>query len=198
MGVESLTMSRVVRFIIIFLVFDLLIYSGFVLHPTYSKHVGDDIPLAKKEDTATQQPFSSTYLTSSLSPTKSSTSNPVDEYQQEPQGTQNQGSVKVSPATPTPQSKTKDEVNFDTSHDAQNWGLSSQQCSDQFPGLFTEINRAVAFQKQKGVVTPEDIDISWKDDGAVRAQIIDQKLYILEAKITSDHPACAPLPSSAP
>ncbi|CAG8962475.1 hypothetical protein HYFRA_00014206 [Hymenoscyphus fraxineus] len=66
MGVENLNISRVVRLVIIFLVVDLLIYSGVVLHPSYSKFIGDEIPLAKKEDTATQQPLSPTHSTISL------------------------------------------------------------------------------------------------------------------------------------
>jgi len=40
----------------------------------------------------------------------------------------------------------------------------------------------MAHQKSVGQVEPEDISLSWKRDGGVRAMIFDKQLYILEAK----------------
>jgi hypothetical protein len=65
---------------------------------------------------------------------------------------------------------------FDPTRDARAYGLNSQQCNAAFPGLFTEIDRVKTYQGRKWKVTPQDLVIAWKDDGAVRAAIIDQQV----------------------
>ncbi|KAF2003412.1 hypothetical protein P154DRAFT_486606 [Amniculicola lignicola CBS 123094] len=64
------------------------------------------------------------------------------------------------------------------------YGLSSAECNASFKELYREIDRAVALKKKRTYVTPMDIDISWKETGAVRALIYSQKLYIIEAKFS--------------
>jgi hypothetical protein len=65
---------------------------------------------------------------------------------------------------------------FTPIRDQRVYTLSPEQCNAAFPGLFTEIDRAVEYRKKVGMVTPADVDISWKDDGAVRAVILDQQV----------------------
>lgn len=57
-----------------------------------------------------------------------------------------------------------------------NYTLSQAECSAQFPNLYREIDRAVAFRRQIGNVPPSEIDTSWKSSGAVRAMIYNQKV----------------------
>ena len=70
----------------------------------------------------------------------------------------------------------KDGWYFDSARDARTFTLSDSQCSSAFSNLFFEIERAVTYRKSIGNVTPEDIDISWQDDGGVRAMICDQQV----------------------
>lgn len=178
MGVGGLCISRVVRFLIAFLVIDLLVYSAFVLHPSYLTYVDDLVSPSKKVNTPSQQPILPTPGSSSIAPVHSSPSDVAHERPSKAKGTQTAAQKATATKTPlaTPHLNATNEWVFDTGRDSENWGLSSEQCDAAFPGLFTEIDRAVNFQKKKGRVTPEDIDISWKEDGAVRAQIIDQKV----------------------
>ncbi|RDL31109.1 uncharacterized protein BP5553_09898 [Venustampulla echinocandica] len=73
---------------------------------------------------------------------------------------------------------------FTTARDERAYGLTAEQCETAFPGIFIDIDRAVKYRKKIGNITPEDVDISWKDDAAVRAVIIDQQLYVIEAKFS--------------
>lgn len=68
---------------------------------------------------------------------------------------------------------------FEHKRDSEKYGLTKEQCDVSFPGLFTEIERAVAYRKNVGLVTPKDIDISWKEDEAVRAMIVNQQVCTL-------------------
>lgn len=68
---------------------------------------------------------------------------------------------------------------FTAARDARVYGLTTEQCDSAFPGLFAEIKRAVTYQKNTRQITPDDIDISWKENGAVRALIIDQQVCSL-------------------
>lgn len=65
---------------------------------------------------------------------------------------------------------------FDPARDGRAYGLTSQHCNAAFPGLFTEIERAKMYQKSKWRITPQDLNISWKKDGALRVAIIDQQV----------------------
>ncbi|KAF2268075.1 hypothetical protein CC78DRAFT_565850 [Lojkania enalia] len=67
-----------------------------------------------------------------------------------------------------------------------NYGLSSTECSSQFPYLFREIERSVALRGKIGNVSLSDIDVSWRLDGAVRAMIYDQKVYVIQAGINGN------------
>ncbi|KAH7396181.1 glycosyl transferase family 90-domain-containing protein [Pyrenochaeta sp. MPI-SDFR-AT-0127] len=61
-------------------------------------------------------------------------------------------------------------------------GLSPVECRTEFPALFAEIDRSVSLRKDIGDVASADIDLSWKQNGAVRVLICNQKLYVIEAK----------------
>jgi hypothetical protein len=57
-----------------------------------------------------------------------------------------------------------------------NYALSQSECSAQFPDLYKDLDRAVTLRKEIGNITPSDIDLSWKPDGAVRAMVYNQKV----------------------
>lgn len=65
---------------------------------------------------------------------------------------------------------------FNHSRDAGGFGLTSEQCNLAFPGLFTEINRAVEYRENIGAVTPKDLDTTWKKEDIFRASIVDQQV----------------------
>jgi hypothetical protein len=69
---------------------------------------------------------------------------------------------------------------FDVARDSKKFDLNDEQCDVAFPGLFLEIERAVAYRKTIGQVKLEEIDISSEEDvatgGVVRAMIIDQQV----------------------
>ncbi|KAL5452588.1 hypothetical protein PMIN07_008336 [Paraphaeosphaeria minitans] len=69
------------------------------------------------------------------------------------------------------------------------YGLASGECDAEFKGLFKEIDRAAAHKKDTGNVTSSDIDLHWKQDGALRGMIWRQKLYILDSKIDGEYVA---------
>jgi hypothetical protein len=57
------------------------------------------------------------------------------------------------------------------------YGLASSECDAAFPNWFKEIDRAVTLRKERANITRMDIDISWKESGAVRALIYNQKVF---------------------
>lgn len=65
--------------------------------------------------------------------------------------------------------------------DFSRYGLNAIQCSSEFKSLFFEIERAVAHRKKIGNVTESGIDVDWKDRGAVRAMIYNQRVTSPEA-----------------
>jgi len=65
---------------------------------------------------------------------------------------------------------------FNATRDGRAYGLSPDQCDSSFPGLFTDIDRAMATRKEVGKYTAGDIDISWREYGTIRAAIIDQQV----------------------
>lgn len=65
---------------------------------------------------------------------------------------------------------------FNKTRDAKAYGLTEAQCVSAFPGLYAEIDRAAGYRKNIGNVKKEELDISWKDDGAVRALIFEQQV----------------------
>jgi hypothetical protein len=84
----------------------------------------------------------------------------------------------VVTATPSVSSTTEThkEWKFNATRDSRAYGLTTEQCESAFPGLFTEIERAVAYRKSVGQISPEDIDISSRDNGCVQAMIVDQQV----------------------
>ncbi|PVI06702.1 hypothetical protein DM02DRAFT_709342 [Periconia macrospinosa] len=77
------------------------------------------------------------------------------------------------------------EAEWSTSLDR--YDMSASECSSKFSHLFPEIERAVEYRKGTRKVEPHDIDIGWKAEGAVRAMIYKQKLFILESNINDEY-----------
>ena len=65
---------------------------------------------------------------------------------------------------------------FNSTRDAGNYGLSTEQCHAAFPGLFQELERAASYRKTVGRITLDDVDISWTKAGVVRAMIVEQQV----------------------
>ncbi|KAK4502783.1 hypothetical protein PRZ48_006209 [Zasmidium cellare] len=77
---------------------------------------------------------------------------------------------------------------FDYKRDGRNYGLSEEQCDIAFPGLYKEIDRAVAHRLDKwGKITPDEVEVEWRGDGIVRAMIHDNQLYIVDPHAVTDH-----------
>lgn len=76
---------------------------------------------------------------------------------------------------PTKQWKSTSSTNAVES-DREKW--SSAQCLDEFPELYYEIDRAVNYWKyeQRHTITPDDVEISWRNDGALCILIHDNEL----------------------
>lgn len=92
-------------------------------------------------------------------------------------------SLQTSPKpTPVPfsqlniSSTLRHKCQFNGSRDARDYGLAAECCVIGFPGLFSEIDRSIARQKMTGMVTIEDIDIAWKETGAVRGLIYNRQV----------------------
>lgn len=71
--------------------------------------------------------------------------------------------------------------------DARNYGLDEMQCLVAFPDLYQEIDRAVAWWKERGGITERELDVGWRGDGIVRAMIYDNQLYVIDAHNVFDH-----------
>jgi hypothetical protein len=80
--------------------------------------------------------------------------------------------VKTNSSTPAHH----DAWEFNSSRDSRAYGLTVEQCGTAFPGLFVEIERAVAARKDLGRISPEDIDITSRNNGMVQALILDQQV----------------------
>ncbi|KAF1981029.1 DUF821 domain-containing protein [Aulographum hederae CBS 113979] len=89
-----------------------------------------------------------------------------------------------SPVLPSPPVATRP-IQFDApavpAELSGDYGLSDEQCDLYFPDLYQEIDRAASYARDHGNISTDDLDISWKKDGLVRAMIHDRKLYILNA-----------------
>jgi hypothetical protein len=74
---------------------------------------------------------------------------------------------------------------FDTKRDERKYGLSEAQCDAAFPDFYKEIDRAVAFRKEKklGDVRVEDVDIEWRQEGEIiRIMIYDRQVRLISHK----------------
>jgi len=74
---------------------------------------------------------------------------------------------------------------FDTKRDERQYGLSEAQCDAAFPNFYKEIDRAVAFRKEKelGDVGIQDVDIEWRQEG----EIIRIMIYDRQVRLTSQN-----------
>lgn len=77
----------------------------------------------------------------------------------------------VATPSPTPVETLQEFSRFDS------YGLASGECGTEFKDLFKDMDRSVAHKKETWNVTSWDIDISWKQNGTVRAMIWRQKVF---------------------
>ncbi|KAI9667396.1 MAG: hypothetical protein M1821_000211 [Bathelium mastoideum] len=75
---------------------------------------------------------------------------------------------------------------FEAKDHADDYGLGDTQCDAAFPDMYFEIDRAASFWKSRRNITLTDVDISWKENGLVRAMIYDRQLFIIEPKYNGD------------
>ncbi|KAF1835573.1 hypothetical protein BDW02DRAFT_567897 [Decorospora gaudefroyi] len=116
---------------------------------------------------------------------QASGSGPVLEAQEPLSGTSSTAQESVIPAAPKVTHKpTVNRPSLTPS--GSNYGLPSTKCRTKFAGLFDELDRSVALQRELGNVTRADVDLSWKKDGGARVMIYNHKLYIIEAKLNSN------------
>ena len=67
--------------------------------------------------------------------------------------------------------------------------FTAAHCDQNFPVLFYEIERAVRYWKdRRHTLTSHDVEITWRDSGALRILIVENELRILETKGTTDNP----------
>lgn len=67
-------------------------------------------------------------------------------------------------------------------------GLTATECTAHFPDLYAEVDRAVNYWKdQDHLITPETVNVSWQQDGALRFLIHGNELRILEDRQSSDN-----------
>ncbi|QDS69153.1 hypothetical protein FKW77_010495 [Venturia effusa] len=65
---------------------------------------------------------------------------------------------------------------FDLERDGLNYGLDDAQCDAAFPDYFQDVYRTAARWKERGGVSVEDVDISWRAQREmVRAMIVDRQ-----------------------
>lgn len=83
--------------------------------------------------------------------------------------------------------QTQREWTYQYPRDARNYGLDEAQCLSAFPELYKEVDRAVAWWKEKGGITEKELDVGWRGDGIVRAMIYDNQLYVIDAHGVFDH-----------
>jgi hypothetical protein len=65
---------------------------------------------------------------------------------------------------------------FNTQRDERDFGLNNAQCEAAFPGYYKEIDRAVEYFKEKGNITEDEVDISWRGGEIVRVIIYDRQV----------------------
>lgn len=68
---------------------------------------------------------------------------------------------------------------FDVDRDRNHHSLDAAQCSNAFPRLYEEIDRAALFWSQQNGeygITPEHLDLAWSYDGGLRCMIINQQV----------------------
>lgn len=67
--------------------------------------------------------------------------------------------------------------------------FTAAQCNQNFPQLYHEIERAARYWKDRHhALTSKDVEISWRDSGALRILVVENELRILETKGVFDNP----------
>lgn len=94
---------------------------------------------------------------------------PWQEFEAAPPGNNASSSLPLSsPSAPA--------WEFVASRDANNYGLSREQCGAAFPKLFAEIDKSVAARKGKNI-SFEDVDSRQMGSGEVRAMVYDGQVH---------------------
>jgi len=153
------------------LLFFSFIYSCALLYPLYKQYVTGDL----LRSAMSHQPGKAGFDLSSgshHSPNKESTR--ICNSSSEKQCPEVLHTELTSPAAHDPAGAQA--WSFNKTRDERAYGLYTAQCYVTFPGLFADIERAIVYRKNSRSYIPEDIDISWKQDGAVRAAILNQQV----------------------
>jgi hypothetical protein len=75
--------------------------------------------------------------------------------------------------------------------------LSADQCHEQFPNLYYEVDRATSYWRDRDhQISADDLDVSWRSElkfpnegGALRVLIHDNELRVVESRMTHRNPA---------
>lgn len=68
---------------------------------------------------------------------------------------------------------------FDAGRDGRNFGLTDDQCDVAFPDFYHEIERAVAYRKEKNLpnIVESQMDVAWRKGGEIiRLMIYDRQV----------------------
>ncbi|KAF4632910.1 hypothetical protein G7Y89_g5207 [Cudoniella acicularis] len=193
--------SRVIRigFLLVSAVLLLvLLYTGFELHPLYDRQIQipilgnvvskpaeqlpsssliSSLPEIEHAEATEISTSSSTTITSSSSFPTTVVAQNISHKQEESSSSVVVLSTQQPLPTTTPSGGNAQKMwQFNPRRDAKKYTLSAGQCDSAFPGLFAEIDGAVAHQKLNRSVIPEDLDISWRNYGAARVMIYDQEM----------------------
>jgi hypothetical protein len=96
------------------------------------------------------------------------------------------------PTEPEPRREIKFNLHGEIADD-----LTTEQCDEQFPSLYYEVDRATSYWRARGhQISADDIDVSWRSElkfpsegGALRVLIHDNELRIVESRMTHGNPA---------
>ena len=84
----------------------------------------------------------------------------------------------TSPALPESTDQLPEGWVFDTKRDERHYGLNEAQCDAAFPDFYKEIDRAVAFRREKDLanIREEDVDIEWRSGEIIRVMLYDRQV----------------------
>ncbi|XMA09758.1 hypothetical protein WAI453_002549 [Rhynchosporium graminicola] len=80
-----------------------------------------------------------------------------------------------------PQGRGEFDGTWNYTRDAKNLQMTESQCTQAFPDLYKEIDRAVEDRRLNHITLKEIEDMPQEDDGFLRPMIYDQQLYLINA-----------------
>jgi hypothetical protein len=155
----------------------LVLYTAFLLHSLYARNISNVQPKIDTSRLSLSCPNHSPNLPSSSDNRPQVLDVPDSNYPLENKDQDQNPKPNLTQPTLLEDSTTSHHHwAFNVTKDERAYGLSPEQCDASFPSLFADIDRAVALRKGVGKYTADDIDISWKEYGAVRVAIVDQQV----------------------